>query len=43
MRQIGEIIVSAIVTRDDPSEQAKLYALVHDMCARFPVPGLADG
>jgi glycine hydroxymethyltransferase len=43
MCQIGEIIVTAIVARDDPSEQAKLSALVHDMCARFPVPGLADG
>jgi glycine hydroxymethyltransferase len=42
MRQIGEAIVSAIVTRDDPSEQAKLSALVHDMCSRFPVPGLRE-
>ncbi|MGD0862138.1 MAG: serine hydroxymethyltransferase [Candidatus Limnocylindrales bacterium] len=42
MRQIGEMIVSAIVARADPSEQAKLSALAHDMCARFPVPGLAD-
>jgi glycine hydroxymethyltransferase len=42
MRQLGEIIVSAIVTRDDPSEQAKLAALVHDICARFPVPGLRE-
>ena len=42
MRQLGDIIVSAIVTRDDPSEQAKLSALVHDICARFPVPGLRE-
>ena len=42
MRQIGEMIVSAIVTRDDPSEQAKLGALVHDLCSRFPVPGLRE-
>jgi glycine hydroxymethyltransferase len=42
MRQIGETIVSAIVNRDDPSELAKLEALVHDMCARFPVPGLLE-
>jgi glycine hydroxymethyltransferase len=42
MTQLGEIIVSAIVTRDDPSEQAKLSALVHDICARFPVPGLRE-
>jgi glycine hydroxymethyltransferase len=42
MRQLGDIIVSAIVTRDDPSEQAKLAAMVHDICARFPVPGLRE-
>jgi glycine hydroxymethyltransferase len=42
MRQLGEIIVSAIATRDDPSEQAKLAAMVHDICARFPVPGLRE-
>jgi glycine hydroxymethyltransferase len=42
MRLIGETIVSAIVTRDDPSEQAKLAAVVHDMCSRFPVPGLRE-
>jgi glycine hydroxymethyltransferase len=42
MRQLGEIIVSAIVTRDDPSEQAKLSAMIHDICARFPVPGLRE-
>ena len=35
-------IVNAIVTRDDPSEQAKLAAIVHDLCARFPVPGLQE-
>jgi glycine hydroxymethyltransferase len=43
MKAIGEMIVTAIVTRDDPSEQAKLAALVHDLCARFPVPGLQEG
>ncbi len=42
MRTIGETIVAAIVTRSDPSEQAKLAALSHDMCARFPVPGLRE-
>jgi glycine hydroxymethyltransferase len=42
MRRLGEIIVSAIVTRDDPSEQAKLAALVHNICASFPVPGLQE-
>jgi len=42
MRTIGETIVSAVTNRDDPSEQAKLSALVHDLCARFPVPGLQE-
>jgi len=42
MRTIGAAIVSAIVTRNDPSEQAKLAAIVHDLCARFPVPGLKE-
>jgi glycine hydroxymethyltransferase len=42
MKEIGEVIVSAIQNRDDPSEQAKLAALVHEMCARFPVPGLPE-
>ncbi len=42
MKTIGATIVSAIVTRNDPSEQAKLAAIVHDLCARFPVPGLKE-
>jgi glycine hydroxymethyltransferase len=43
MHSIGETIVAAIAHRDDPSEQAKLAALVHDLCSRFPVPGLQEG
>jgi glycine hydroxymethyltransferase len=42
MRLIGETIVSAIATRDDPAEQARLAAIVHDICGRFPVPGLRE-
>jgi glycine hydroxymethyltransferase len=42
MRLIGETIVTAIATRDDPVEQARLATIVHDMCARFPVPGLRE-
>ncbi len=42
MQAIAETIVTAIATRDDPSEQAKLAALVHDLCSRFPVPGLRE-
>ena len=42
MRLIGESIVSAITTRDDPGEQSKLAAQIHDLCSRFPVPGLRE-
>ena len=42
MRQLGEMIVTAIVKRDDPDEQARLAGMAHDMCARFPVPGLRE-
>jgi glycine hydroxymethyltransferase len=42
MRLIGESIVSAIVARDDPAEQARLAAQIHDLCSRFPVPGLRE-
>jgi len=42
MRLIGEAIVSAIATRDDPAEQTRLAAQVHALCSRFPVPGLRE-
>jgi len=42
MRLIGESIVSAIVTREDPAEQSRLAARIHDLCSRFPVPGLRE-
>jgi glycine hydroxymethyltransferase len=42
MRLIGEAIVSAIVSRDDPAEQARLAAQIHNLCSRFPVPGLRE-
>jgi glycine hydroxymethyltransferase len=42
MKAIGETIVNAIVTRSDPSEQAKLAAIARDLCSRFPVPGLQE-
>jgi len=41
MRAIGRLIVSAIMTREDPSSQAQLAAEVASIVARFPVPGLA--
>ena len=40
MREVGELIVSAIGSRDDPARLAELSSRVHDICARFPVPGL---
>src|SRR5664280_1189814 len=42
MRLIGESIVSAIVARDDQAEQSRLAAQIHDLCSRFPVPGLRE-
>ena len=42
MTLIGDTIVSAIVGRNDPAEQARLAAVVHEMCARFPVPGIRE-
>ncbi len=42
MREIGRLLVDTLVTRDDPSEHARIAAEVRDICARFPVPGLPD-
>ena len=32
--------MDTLVTRDEPAEQARIAAEVHDICSRFPVPGL---
>jgi glycine hydroxymethyltransferase len=40
MRRVGELIVRTIEGRDDPAVLASVSAEVHDICARFPVPGL---
>jgi glycine hydroxymethyltransferase len=40
MREIGGLIVRAIQGRDDEAAKAQIKTSVHDMCARFPVPGL---
>ncbi len=40
MREVGELIVSAIRQRDDASASATLSDRVRDICSRFPVPGL---
>ena len=41
MRAIGRIIISAIASRDEPAEQARLAAEVREIVGRFPVPGLS--
>ena len=43
MRAIARIIVTAIGSRDEPAEQARLAAEVREIVGRFPVPGLARG
>ena len=40
--EIGRMIVTAIRTRDEPAEQARLAAEVREICGRFPVPGLPE-
>ncbi|HEX8939968.1 MAG TPA: serine hydroxymethyltransferase [Candidatus Limnocylindrales bacterium] len=42
MRRIGAMIVAAITGREEPAEQARLAAEVHEICGRFPVPGLPE-
>jgi glycine hydroxymethyltransferase len=40
MRAVGRIIIEAIGTRTEPTEQARLAAEVREIVSRFPVPGL---
>jgi glycine hydroxymethyltransferase len=42
MRDVGRLLVEALVTRDDPAEHARIRAEVRGICARFPVPGLPE-
>jgi glycine hydroxymethyltransferase len=42
MREVGSLIVQAIAQRDDEQASAQLSQRVHDICARFPVPGLPE-
>jgi glycine hydroxymethyltransferase len=42
MRQLGQMISSAIEQRQDESTLARLSEEVRAICARFPVPGLPD-
>ncbi len=40
MREVGRLLVEALLTHDEPAEHARIRAEVRDICARFPVPGL---
>jgi glycine hydroxymethyltransferase len=40
MAAVGRIIIEAIAGREDPARQTRLAAEVHEIVARFPVPGL---
>jgi glycine hydroxymethyltransferase len=42
MAQVGQLIVSSIEQREDEAALGQLRAEVHDICARFPVPGLPE-
>ncbi len=42
MREVGTLIVQALQRRDDEQALAELSGRVHDICARFPVPGLPE-
>ena len=42
MRAVGRLIVEAIQQRADDQALAALAGQVHDICARFPVPGLPE-
>ena len=42
MREVGALIVQAIERRADDQALAELAGRVHDICARFPVPGLPE-
>ena len=40
MRHVGELIVRTLGSREDPAALDTVRSEVHDICARFPVPGL---
>jgi glycine hydroxymethyltransferase len=42
MREVGALIVQAIERRAEDQALAELAGRVHDICARFPVPGLPE-
>ena len=40
MRRVGELIVRTLTRREDAAALDAVRSEVHDICARFPVPGL---
>ena len=42
MRDVGELIVSAINDREDEAAKDQLRRRIRDICGRFPVPGLSE-
>ena len=42
MREVGELIVGALRSRDNEDDLQPLRDRVRDICARFPVPGLDE-
>jgi glycine hydroxymethyltransferase len=42
MRDVGRLLVDALVARDERAVHARIRDEVRDICARFPVPGLPE-
>ena len=42
MREVGRLLVDALLDRHEPAERARIGAEVRGICARFPVPGLPE-
>jgi glycine hydroxymethyltransferase len=40
MREIAGLMIDAIAGREDPAVHDRIVGAVHEICARFPVPGL---
>ncbi len=42
MRRVGQLIVRALTSREDPAAQEAVATEVREICAAFPVPGLPE-
>ena len=40
MREIGALMMDAVAGREDPAVRQRVSGAVHEICIRFPVPGL---